>query len=393
VDEEDVGRDDAPVKRTLHAKVLILEGAQTTVAYAGSANFTVLGWGFGRREASNIEAGIVLRRRGKVRAQLESLIPPTIGRAVPLHGAASSAIQNPEPDEQGEEFPTFLRTVELRPSLADTTQLELVVEVDVARCPERWSLALTEPDEPCLTGTAAEGRCGVVLSRDALNTVYRSRVVYVRWSGMQSDKPAMYPVNVTQTVRESLPFGDPGAVPDESQLVAFYQGCIAWEDVFPVAPGEEADRKDGAPLPSAVDTSKILSYQVRSFVQALQGIRDALHDATATETTLRLALLGPVSPVALAGQVHHAVMKAGRSPTAGAFQLVELQACLDDARSWEVEPRVAAAWTKACHEACAHLTALLTEIRGRGPDLGLGSSFDRYVKTLAGPRSGKKVGS
>jgi phosphatidylserine/phosphatidylglycerophosphate/cardiolipin synthase-like enzyme len=393
VDEEDVGRDDAPVKRALHAKVLMLEGPLTTVAYAGSANFTVPGWGFGRREAANIEAGIILRRRGRARAPLEGLIPPTTGQPVVLEGAASSAIQTPESDEQGEEFPTFLFAVELRPSPADAARLELVVEVDVTRSPERWSLALAEQDEPCLTGTAAEELCSVALSRDALNTVYKSRVVYVRWSGKQSDKPAMYPVNVSQAARESLPFGDPGALPGEDQLVAFYQGCIAWEDVFPVAPGEEGDSQSAAALPSAVDTSRILSYQVRSFVQALHGVRGALRDATATETTLRLALLGPVSPVALARQVHHAVTKDGRSPTAGAFQLVELLACLHDARSWEVDPRVAASWAKACQEACAHLTALLTEVRGRGLDLGVGSSFDQYAKALEGPRDRKKVGS
>ena len=45
-------------ERPLHAKCLLLEGEDTTLAYVGSANFTSTGWGFGA--TSNVEAGVAL---------------------------------------------------------------------------------------------------------------------------------------------------------------------------------------------------------------------------------------------------------------------------------------------------------------------------------------------
>jgi phosphatidylserine/phosphatidylglycerophosphate/cardiolipin synthase-like enzyme len=64
VDAEDVDRDDVLRERTLHAKVVLVDGPKTRLAYAGSANFTAPGWGFTLR-ASNIEAGMLIRRSRK----------------------------------------------------------------------------------------------------------------------------------------------------------------------------------------------------------------------------------------------------------------------------------------------------------------------------------------
>lgn len=51
--------------RNLHAKVVLLEGSNVSLAYLGSANFTERGWGFvSTPEQANIEAGLIVRRSG-----------------------------------------------------------------------------------------------------------------------------------------------------------------------------------------------------------------------------------------------------------------------------------------------------------------------------------------
>lgn len=384
VDEEDVGRDDLRMERRLHAKVLLLEGSRVSVAYAGSANFTIPGWGFGNASAANVEAGIVLRRRGKSRSALAELIPPAVGAAVTLDGAATGAIHASRPDDDAQAFPTFLRGCELRPS-ASPRKLDLVLELFVDRAPDSWSIALGPDEEPLLEVSGQpHPEYRVDLAPEQLGQVLRRQVAHVRWTTEAGEHRAQYPVNVTLDARQELPFGDPEAFPGENELVAFYQGRIAWEDVFPVPKDEESENFDGdTAIDSQVDTSKILSYQVRAFVEALQGLRDELRSSVATQATMRLALLGPVSPTALARSIHMAVVRDGRSPTAGAFQLVELLACTREASSFEVHAPLRDAWAAICDEASLEISRLLDEVRARDPKrLGSTTTFDTYAVAI-----------
>jgi hypothetical protein len=384
VDEEDVGRDDFQRERRLHAKVLLLEGAHTSVCCVGSANFTAPGFGFeSPTHTVNVEACLVMRRRGKARAPLLALVPPTIGDPVTLNGAASGSIFVPEKDDDRVAFPHFLKAAELRP-LADGASLELALAVDAAKTPREWSVALRLDAEPLLHlagENAHRGEHHVALSPEALNELLRGQTLYVRWPDMPGSEAAPYPVNVALSAREQLPFGDPGSFPGESELVAFYQGRVAWEDVFPLPPTEE-DGTGVAALESVVDTTRILSYQVRGFVEALHGIRDELRRSQVSGATIRLAFLGPISPVALAQQVHVAVKDAGRSSTAGAFQLVELLACLNDAAGWTVEPRVESVWKETCRESIDHVTRRLDDVRAGDGNLQLKTAFDAYARAV-----------
>jgi phosphatidylserine/phosphatidylglycerophosphate/cardiolipin synthase-like enzyme len=387
VDEEDLGRDDIPCQRALHAKVLLLEGPRTAVAYAGSANFTVPGWGFGSREAANIEAGVVLRgKRGRGARTLAALIPPTIGEPISLDGAAASATRSPPPEEPESDFPRFVLAAELQPSSEDGKWLVLIIRTDVSQLPSRWSVAIDEQGEPLLTVSESTGpEHRIDLDAAQLNALLRARVLHFRWTGQTGERLATYPVNIALSAREKLPFADPESFPGESDLVAFYQGRVAWEDLFPLPLGEaESDAAGPGAMPSMVDTTQILSYQVRSFVEALQGIRDELKNAAVTETTFRLALLGPVSPVALATQVYEAVMNNGRSPTAGGFQLVELLACIRDMSSLDVGTHLADAWRRACAEAATDIAGKLATVRAQASPLREGSQFDRYAKAVMG---------
>lgn len=384
VDEEDVGRDDVLRERALHAKVVLIEGPKTSLAYAGSGNFTVPGWGFGRTAGANLEAGLLLRRTGKERAALEALLPPTTGMPVALRGGGTAVLVSPEPEADAALWPGFLHRVELRPDAQDSERLELFVELTEETVPERWSLALDPTSAARLDGTSGGARERTVpLTPDEVNTLLRRQSVSVRWEGMKGDEPVQFPVNVSMSARGKLPFGDPDALPSEDQLVAFYQGRIAFEDLFPEP--NETDATTGLPIAGAfetsVDTSRILSYQVRSFVEALPGLRDELERNTATEGTIRLALLGPVSPVALAKEIEKAANK-GRSPTAAGFQLTELMASLRSAARLPVHARVKDAWARALGEAEGEVGGALLRLREGRAELAPATSFGRYVDAV-----------
>ena len=82
--EEVGGRTDYQLVRPLHAKIVVVQGPMTTLAYIGSANFTQHGWGF-IGAPSNIEAGVIMKRRGKDRQDLEGLEqhPNALNRGLP----------------------------------------------------------------------------------------------------------------------------------------------------------------------------------------------------------------------------------------------------------------------------------------------------------------------
>ena len=93
---------------------------------------------------------------------------------------------------------------------------------------------------------------------------------------------------------------------------------------------------------------------------------------------MRLALLGPVSPVELARRVHDSV-KEGRSPTAAGFQLVEISECLREI----VDLPESKKWEEYRCKALKEVEALLHELIKAYPGmLGLNTAFDRYQRGI-----------
>ena len=105
---------------------------------------------------------------------------------------------------------------------------------------------------------------------------------------------------------------------------------------------------------------------------------------------MRLALLGPVSPVALAQTVHYAVDAGGRTPMAAAFQLVEILACLKSARSFAVPERLSEAWERHLGDATNKITTIFNQLLGAHGEPLASKAFDRYQKMVlaGGVRSG-----
>ncbi|WP_242333359.1 hypothetical protein [Anaeromyxobacter sp. SG66] len=374
--QDEDGLADVRKLRKLHAKIVILHGGAWELAYAGSANFTGPGWGFGPK--ANIEAGIRIAREGC--ALGKALLPPTTGVPVQLTSATllPAAAAEPEPV-----VPTFLLDVRLAPSTTSPAELELVVRIDPAKLAGTFSLRDGSGDLELLSaGVGAPEVNHLQVMPEALRRLLLDPRVRVAW--WASSEPSEFPVNVDLTARAELPVVAGGGTPDERTLLAYYQGRITLADVYPRPPEWDGD-DDGPDVPdppceSRVDTSRIQAYQVREFVEALQGLRDDLRRASgATEPSMRIALNGPVSPVALARQVKQAALAAERTPTAAGFQLAEIAACLRDAASLVQEDSpwrayVASAWTS--------IEQMLEDLVTAHPDVLGSKSFKRYVDAV-----------
>lgn len=350
------GRKDYQPIRLLHAKVVVVEGSDTTLAYAGSANFTRHGWGFDHSPA-NVEAGVMLRCRGKTRDALRFLIPKTTGNSVALNGEGRSKVVVQQRNDDEAAWPTFLASVLLVPTGANRESLELRAALDPAVESKSFSILTVEADAVPLLNEAklASG----ALQPQILERLLRDQQVFVRW-GKQSAK---YPVNVDLEARAFLPIS-PGSSPGEKLLVAYYQGRIAPEDLYPPPapdPDDEAEFEASTKaVTTDVDTSAIQSYQIREFVEALQGIRDDLRSASqGTEATMKHAVLGEISPLALARAVTSAALKNQRSPTAAGFQLVEVLACLTDAARFDVSTKRRSSWQACLSRARKEVLSLL----------------------------------
>ena len=181
-----------------------------------------------------------------------------------------------------------------------------------------------------------------------------------------------------------MPVSPGSPPPGEKLLLAYYQGRIAPEDIYPPPPGESDNPPEPGILNNAseseVDTSRIQSYQVREFVEALQGIHDDLRSASqATEAAMKHAVCGELSPIALAREVIRAARDRRRTPTAAGFQLVEILVCLAKAEHFDVSAKHKIVWQDCLGRAREEITSLLSVlIESSGDELQSKSVFHRY---------------
>lgn len=392
VPPEEAGmRDEFTGTRNLHAKVALLEGADTSLTFFGSANFSNRGWGFFRDpRRANIEAGLVLLRSGRMRRGLQNLIPGTIGSPVPLAGAAKGRLAPPEPSPEEQAWPAFIHEVLLAPLETDPNELGLIVVIDHSLIDGPWRME-NLPNEDVSPGAAlcsmetsepiGSERITISLSTSQLERLLREQEVQVIWWLCETGRA--FPINVVASAKASLPISPGTGHPAEQHLIAYYQGRINWEDLFP-NPEEQGPHDTGVDESelSGVDTSKIQSYIVREFVEALQGISDDLKSAAQSpKACMRLALLGTVSPVALARRVLESAQSGERTPTAAGFQLVEILGCLDTARRFPASGRFKVDWDNLVDEAARRVSDMIGVLRQQFPG-GLTNAFQRYEKTV-----------
>ena len=376
--------------RSLHAKFVLLEGHTTVLAYLGSANFTNRGWGFiPDAKQANIEAGVILRRTGAGRTVLNALIPLTIGKPIPLEGAAAGRLALPDPSPDDLPWPVFVQDVLLAPSEVDPNVLELVIVTDQSTISGDWRIEVTEIDQQSVKKLLAGGadarqpeRHRIPLDDATLLQLLREREVNVVWWECESGRG--FPINVAPDARMSLPISPGSGHPAEQNLIAYYQGRIRWEELFP-DPDEPRDAvhdSHGGGDKSSVDTSRIQSYVVREFVEALTGINHDLKSAAkAGKAGMRLALLGSVSPIALGRHIVEAAQAGTRTPTASGFQLVEIVGCLAAARSYETTEAFREDWLTYLSEATKTIQQMLEVLMSQSPT-EFSADFRRYAKTV-----------
>lgn len=375
--EEVGGRTDYQPIRLLHAKIVVVEGLKTTLAYIGSANFTQHGWGFiGAR--SNIEAGVIVKRHGRARQDLEGLIPQVTGTPVLLNGKGQSAVTIVERNDDDPAWPTFIREIRLIPIGKSKKALQLLVTLNTPKPPSPFSASAVDDSNAVLLDSTklATGP----LEPNVLEQLLRAQRVRVDWNGQSVE----FPINIDLEARLLLPVSPGSPPPGEKLLLAYYQGRIAPEDIYPPPPGESNNPPEQSILNSAseseVDTSRIQSYQVREFVEALQGIHDDLKSASqATEASMKHAVCGELSPIALGREVIRAAHDQRRSPTAAGFQLVEILACLAKAEHFDVSTKHKTVWQDCLDRAREEIMSLLSAlIDSSGNELQSKSAFHRY---------------
>ncbi|MFM1770339.1 MAG: hypothetical protein RJA22_2868 [Verrucomicrobiota bacterium] len=383
--------------RALHAKVVLVEGPRTGLAYLGSANFTAHGWGFLPGGAgANTEAGLILRRPVRSR-DLANLLPELAGRPIVLDRAVVQAVHPPESGPAEEPWPDFIRQVVLAPAAEDPSLLQLRFDVTPKSRGLGWSARVPGPDgrpgEPLVSAEQSQGWTGesgvVPLIPALLTRLLEEQQVCIAWAACPGGRP--YPLNVDATARDQLPIAPGRQAMEEHHLLSYYQGRVAWEALFPDphAGGDPGNVPAPASV-SGVDKSRIQSYQIREFVEALAGLQGDLRAAAHSGPAMRLAVLGPVSPVALAQAVMEAARTGRRTPTGAAFQLVEILACLQAARAVATPERWTALWESLLTEASGRVARDLEALRARHatefPDRGPFARYQRAV--LAGMAPG-----
>lgn len=394
IDPREVDVEEFEGLRALHAKAVVLEGDTETLAYIGSANFTRRGWGFGGAgvaENTNIEAGLILRR--PVSAGLPArILPATVGSPVPLDGAASGKVRRPEPVAEDQPWPAFILELTLVPRGDDPRVLDLHVRHEGSD--SAWSLRVpgdaTMPPEVLHTCPGAPELDVLVLplSSALLPRILIEREVEIVWG-----EPACarrFPVNVDASARDGLPIAPGAEAPGEAMLLSYYQGKLAWEDLYPEPAATIAQDREAASAGVVVDTSRIRSYQIREFVEALSGIRADLRAAAQSGSAMGLALRGPVSPVALAKAVDEEVRERRRTAVAASFQLVEILAILRDAASFAA-PRYQEEWASHLALARREVEDLLSAVKEKDPEsFRARGAFARYERAIMNSSPGRE---
>lgn len=376
--------------RRLHAKVLVLASRDLALAYAGSANFTRNGFGFRGGSSSaaglsvNIEAGWVFELPPKA---IPALLPTAANG-----GQAILSLSKPGPVAPTEEdaeppgfWPASLLSAELTPS-NEADVLDLTTRW-ASETPGGWAVhagsavAPAGNQDPLFMTAGGAGTVVTNLSPQALQTLLRERNVVVA----APEGSAAFPVNVAAgDARHRLPLSPAGDKPGEGDLLAYYQGRITFDDLYPDpdgSVGREGPTGAAARNVQAVDKSRIQAYQIRAFVDALPGIRRELLAARGSGGVLYQAFLGEVSPVALAQHILTQVAQSSRSVTAAAFQLVELIAMLRSVAAQA--PDDVEHYAATCDQARQAIEKRLDTLRqANASELSATSAFARYATSL-----------
>jgi len=345
-------RNGTEVQRSLHAKMILVDGTAGSVLYAGSSNCTRRGLGLGG--PSNFEAGFVYRLTPRQRKLVSGLLT-FAGPATEVRSDSVPSTVQP-PSEEETFVPRFLSEV-VASGTAVTVRFREAIPADLVLLmpiPARtgdagyWLLYRANahsqpPAEDFSVDLAVCQRCDEHLNplmadpsgRQILPHVF----VEVRWEGHS----ATFPVRFDD--KTSLPLLLVGRKPTEGELIEYFlfgKEPEEWEE----GSGLPGEGSEGPVIDAPIDTRRILAYFIRRFVQAIPGIETEIRRAGYSRVSLDGALRGPTSPLELAERAYASLTRApasdepAKTPTAVGFQLTEILAALVRCQSLATDPEL-----------------------------------------------------
>jgi hypothetical protein len=157
-----------------------------------------------------------------------------------------------------------------------------------------------------------------------------------------------------------------GRKPTEAELIEYF---LSGKE--PVDGNEETgftgNQASGMTTDAPIDTSQILAYFIRRFVQAIPGIEAEIQRAGYSRAPLDAALRGPTSPLALAERAfasltqRSVLSEPAKTPTAVGFQLTEILAALLRCRFTVADPELRECFRPAIASCEGMLDALVSE--------------------------------
>jgi hypothetical protein len=379
------------VERGLHAKVILLDGPDGRVLYAGSSNCTRRGLGLGG--PTNHEAGFVYRLSPRLRKQVAGLLdfagPPT----EVLPDALPATVQ-PMPDEEVA-VPTFLAEVVATGTLVAVRFREIVPGDLVLQMPiptkagdaGYWVLYRADatgagPEQPVVADLAACPRCDDDLRPLDTDTSGQPILPHVFVVSRWGSHAANFPVRFDD--KALLPLLLVGRKPTEGELIDYFlfgREPDEWDD----GSGLPVEDAEGNSPDAPIDTRRILAYFIRRFVQAIPGIEAEVRRAAYSRAALDAALRGPTSPLELAERVFQSLARppAGdeppKTPVAVGFQLTEILAALLRCEGAVTDPDL-----RQCFgPVIARCRELLDTLVFQQPDLRAGA-FPMYTARILG---------
>lgn len=380
-------------RRPLHAKILALTGSQGAAVYIGSSNCTRRGLAQLSAGASNWEAGVIYQLRGRAAQTLESLWNFA---SQPVELAPQTDLQTIEPEAIKEAaFPSFIMdmmvdaqvviTIALRngkrPATCEITMLDV-------RHPDRtYVLHSGElPSGEFIRVAAAE--CPSRVGETALSPNASAKLenvnttATVAWDGFTAQFPLRF------ENKAALPPTPWSRQPTEAELIEYFlTGRQPWEEDEFTALSAATGTPTGSETERGVDTSSILSYQMRTFVDALFGMEDTIMESARSRAALHSTLFGHTSALSLARQAVESLklgtsMRPVKTAVAVGFQLVEIKGVIDRCRRPEQEKELADELEAAAADCEQMLSALASEYQQLRK-----APFTSYRRTIAGVRS------
>lgn len=368
-------------QRPLHAKVFLVDGTAGSVLYAGSSNCTRRGLGLGG--PSNSEAGFVYRLTPRQRKQLVGFLG-FAGPATEVHADRVPATVQPTDDEDVI-VPTFLAEVIATGSVVavhfrDVVPPDLVLLMPIpARAGDAgyWllfqadSLNESPPDSITLDLKTCQ-KCDdrlQPLPRDPSGQQIQPHVfIEARWQGHSATFPVRF------DAKAQLPLILVGRKPTEGELIEYFLFGTEpddWDD----GGAEPGDGTKGPKADAPIDTSGILAYFIRRFVQAIPGIEAEIRRAGYSRASLDAVLRGPTSPLELAERAFASLNspptlnEPQKTATAVGFQLTEILAALFRSKVAVSDSELQACFDPVisrCREMLNTLVAQQVELQAQG---------------------------